>query len=355
MKRYTQPAPSTWSKILARPVMDTSSLDDVVLQILNAVQKDGDKALLTFTEKFDKVKIDSVAVNDDEFKEADQLLSPDLKEAIQVAKTNIERFHSQQKEAVQRVETMPGVVCWRKSVGIERVGLYVPGGTAPLLSSVLMLGVPAKLAGCSEVILCTPPQKNGKVYPAVLYAAQQVGINKVFKVGGAQAIGAMTYGTDSIPSVYKIFGPGNQYVTAAKQLVSRQGVAIDMPAGPSEVLVYADDSAHPDFVAADLLSQAEHGTDSQVVLVTNSESFVQRVEQAIEQQLPLLPRKEIAKGALANSLAIVLADTTEAIRLINAYAPEHLILACDNPEKMGASIINAGSVFLGHYTPRISR
>jgi histidinol dehydrogenase len=351
MNIYKEPLRQEWARLLERPTLDNKDLEDIVKTVLERVKKEGDAALLAYTEKFDKVVLRQLEVTEEEFAEAEQLISPELKAAIQLAQKNIAQFHSQQKEKEQKVETAPGVFCWRKSVPIDKVGLYIPGGTAPLLSSVLMLGVPANIAGCKEMVLCSPPQKNGKVHPAVLYAAKRIGISQVFKVGGAQAIAAMAYGTESIPAVYKIFGPGNQYVTAAKQMVSLNEVAIDMPAGPSEVLVYADDSAHPDFVAADLLSQAEHGIDSQVVLLTASEKIANAVQQEIRQQLSKLPRKDIAEQALQNSVTIILGNTTDAIELINFYAPEHLILATSKPEEMAVAITNAGSVFLGHYTP----
>jgi histidinol dehydrogenase len=351
MNIYKEPLRQDWARLLERPTLDNKDLEDIVKTVLERVKKEGDAALLAYTEKFDKVVLRQLEVTEEEFAEAEQLISPELKAAIQLAQKNIAQFHSQQKEKEQKVETAPGVFCWRKSVPIDKVGLYIPGGTAPLLSSVLMLGVPANIAGCKEMVLCSPPQKNGKVHPAVLYAAKRIGISQVFKVGGAQAIAAMAYGTESIPAVYKIFGPGNQYVTAAKQMVSLNEVAIDMPAGPSEVLVYADDSAHPDFVAADLLSQAEHGIDSQVVLLTASEKIANAVQQEIRQQLSKLPRKDIAEQALQNSVTIILGNTTDAIELINFYAPEHLILATSKPEEMAVAITNAGSVFLGHYTP----
>ena len=351
MTTYIEPAQDQWAKLLLRPSLDTQNLDATVQEVLNTVREEGDQGLKAYTEKFDRVVLDALEVSKEEIAEAIDSLTNTLKIAIQTARDNIRRFHLAQREEEQVIETMPEVSCWRRSVAIDKVGLYIPGGTAPLFSSVLMLGVPAKIAGCQEIILCTPPQKDGKVHPAILYTASLVGITRIFKVGGAQAIAAMAYGTETVPAVYKIFGPGNQYVTAAKQLVSRQGVAIDMPAGPSEVLVYADRSAHPDFVAADLLSQAEHGTDSQVILITDSARMLEEIKKEVEQQLGQLPRKEIAAGALENSVAILLADQSHAIQLINTYAPEHLILALENAEEVGLQITNAGSVFLGHYTP----
>ena len=351
MNQYKEPQRKEWANLLERPTLDNKNLESIVKAVLERVKEEGDAALKAYTAQFDHVALNQLEVNPQEFEEAEQLVSPKLKTAIQLAQQNIAQFHSQQKEKEQKIETAPGVSCWRKSVPIGKIGLYIPGGTAPLFSSVLMLGVPAKIAGCQEIILCSPPQKDGKINPAILYTAKMVGIDRVFKVGGAQAVAAMAYGTESIPAVYKIFGPGNQYVTAAKQMVSIDRVAIDMPAGPSEVLVYADDSAHPDFVAADLLSQAEHGVDSQVVLVAASEAIATAVQEEIKQQLSVLPRKEIAEQALNNSVTIILGNTDDAIELINFYAPEHLILAMSNPEAIAGAITNAGSVFLGHYTP----
>jgi histidinol dehydrogenase len=351
MKVYVYPDPVDWEAILRRPTIDHSKLEDVVRPVLEAVRVDGDAALRAYTERFDGVKLDRLEVDADEIAAAERNLDEDLKNAILVARENIARFHRSQHEPTHVVETMPGVKCWRKSVGIERVGLYIPGGTAPLFSTVLMLGVPARLAGCREIILCTPPRRDGSAHPAILFAAKSVGVTRIFKVGGAQAIGAMAYGTPSIPRVYKILGPGNQYVTAAKQLIYRSGVAIDMPAGPSEVLVLADHSARPEYVAADLLSQAEHGADSQVVLVAFDEALVQAVQAEIRRQIKYLPRHELAAQALANSVAIVTRDLDEAVELVNAYAPEHLIIAMETPDEAAERIVNAGSVFLGHYTP----
>lgn len=351
MQSYIFPDRAAWPSILERPALDNSQLEATVSQVLNDIRENGDQSLMAYTRKFDGVDLDQLQVTPEEIAAAEASLSPELKEAIQIAQQNIERFHAQQQLKVEVVETMPGVQCWRKSVGIEKVGLYIPGGTAPLFSTVLMLGIPAKLAGCKEIVLCSPPRTENTVHPAVIYAANLVGVTKIFKVGGVQAIGAMAYGTESVPQVYKIFGPGNQYVTAAKQLVNKEGLPIDMPAGPSEVLVCADKSANPAFVAADLLSQAEHGTDSQVVMVTFSEETLSKVQAAVAEQLAQLPRKEIAKGALDNSAGVVLKDKIEAIDFINAYAPEHLILAMEQAEEVGEAIINAGSVFLGNYTP----
>lgn len=322
-----------------------------VAAILQTVRQEGDAALRRFSEQFDGFAAETLEVSTDEMDFAEQMLPSDLKAAIQQAYSNIRQFHAQQWEQERRIETMPGVTCWRKSVAIGRVGLYIPGGTAPLFSTVLMLGIPAQLAGCQEVVLCTPPQKNGLIHPAVLFAAGICGIRQVFKIGGAQAIGAMAYGTESVPKVWKIFGPGNSWVTSAKQLVSLEGLGIDMPAGPSEVCVVADLSSNPRFVAADLLSQAEHGADSQVLLISDSETVILEVEREIEQQLKSLPRMDFAKQSLKNSHAILVKDLQEALVWSNAYAPEHLILAVEQPEKWAALVTDAGSVFLGHFTP----
>ena len=351
MQLYVQPPAEEWQSILARPAQDLRELEAPVSAILQEVATRGDDALLDFTARFDGVRLAELAVSAEEIALAAEEVSPALQEAIRTAKQNIEAFHRAQQDATPTVVTMPGVRCWRRSVGIERVGLYVPGGTAPLFSTVLMLAVPAVLAGCREVVLCTPPQKDGSVHPAILYAAQLAGVRQIFRVGGAQAIAAMAYGTESIPATYKIFGPGNAYVTVAKQLVSKAGVAIDMPAGPSEVMVVADESARPEFVAADLLSQAEHGADSQVVLVCYSEQMAQAVMAATDTQLAQLPRKDFAAASLANSAAIVVANQAQALEVINAYGPEHLILAVEQAETWVEGIINAGSVFMGHYTP----
>lgn len=351
MQLLVNPSPEKWKKQLARPVQKTKEINKIVKPILKKVQNNGDKALKKFAQEYDHVHLESLLVSAEEIKAAKDLVSKELKEAIAVAKANIERFHSAQASPELIEEVMPGVVCRRKSVAIQRVGLYIPGGTAPLFSTVLMLGVPAKLAGCQEIVLCTPPNREGKIHPAILYAASQIGITKIVKVGGAQAVAALTFGTDSVPQVDKIFGPGNQYVTAAKQLATKYGVAIDMPAGPSEVLVYADETAIPAFVASDLLSQAEHGVDSQVVLVTPSEKFAKKVLKEINQQLEKLPRKDIASKALQNSTAVVMEDSEKALELINQYAPEHLIIAVQNEEETVNAIYNAGSVFIGNYTP----
>lgn len=331
--------------------MDYGRLEATVSQVLEHIRQQGDAAVLDYSERFDGIRPDNLQVSAEEIVAAAQSLPQQLKEAIRQAAQNIERFHAAQHQPPEPIETMPGVRCWRKSVGIERVGLYIPGGTAPLFSTVLMLGIPARLAGCRQIVLCSPPTHNGSIHPAILYAAELVGVHKVFRIGGVQAIGAMAYGTESVPQVYKIFGPGNQYVTAAKQLVNRSGLPIDMPAGPSEVLVCADATADPDYVAADLLSQAEHGIDSQVVLVSFDMEMVKAVQHSIAQQLAELPRADIARAALENSAAIVVQDHADALDLINQYAPEHLILAVDQPQVLAEGVINAGSVFLGHYTP----
>lgn len=351
MKVIKYPQKSEWSKILARPAFDTSSLNATVSSILAEIKSGGDKAVISYEEKFDKVQLSSLSVSQKEIEDSDKLLSEELKSAIRTAKDNIEKFHAAQKFEPKKIETTAGVVCWQKAVGIEKVGLYIPGGTAPLFSTVLMLAVPAKIAGCREIVLCSPPDKDGNVHPAILYAAKVAGVNKIFKIGGVQAIGAMAYGTESVPKVYKIFGPGNQYVVAAKQLVSLKEVAIDMPAGPSEVQVIADETANPAFIASDLLSQAEHGVDSQVILTTTNENIIQSVVTEIEKQLAELPRKEIAEKALQHSIAILLNGEEELIELTNEYAPEHLIIETKNYIDFVDKIINAGSVFLGHYTP----
>ncbi len=358
MQIIKYPKQKDWTVLLQRPVIDASSLEANVANILREVKANGDDALKRFATIYDKVSIDEFLVSEEEIQMAVTNTSSELKKAIAIARQQIEIFHSKQTTAPERIETMPGIVCWRKSVPIEKVGLYIPGGTAPLFSTILMLGIPAKLAGCKEIILCTPPssfspKRNTKaeVNAAILYTAQLCGINKIYKVGGAQAIAAMAYGTETIPQVYKIFGPGNQYVTAAKQLVQKDGVAIDMPAGPSEVCVMTDDTANPVFVAADLLSQAEHGADSQVLLVSTSEKIVDAVLEETHKQLNELPRKELAAKALENSKAIVLHTVDEMIALVNEYAAEHLIISCANDEEIAEQIMNAGSVFLGNYSP----
>ena len=347
----SNPDKSQWQEILKRPVMNTENLFDTVRSVIDRVKEEGDRAVLDYEEKFDKVVLASLAVSEEEQQEAENLVSEDLKAAIRLAKQNIETFHAAQRFEGKKVQTQPGVTCWQKAVAIEKVGLYIPGGTAPLFSTVLMLAVPARIAGCKEIVLCTPPGRDGKVHPAVLFAAKVAGVNRIFKAGGIQAIAAMAYGTESVPKVYKIFGPGNQYVTAAKQLVSLRDVAIDMPAGPSEVEVLADETANPIFVAADLLSQAEHGVDSQAIFITTSVELQQAVKVEVERQLALLPRKEIAEKSLANSKLIVVDSMTEAIELTNAYAPEHLIIETEDYLSVAERIVNAGSVFLGSLTP----
>ena len=349
MIQIEYPDKARWPEILKRPGLNVESLFDTVRVILDRVKSEGDRAVLDYEVQFDKVRLDSLAVTEEEMQEAEGLIGEDLKAAIRLAKQNIETFHAAQRFEGKRVETQPGVTCWQKAVPIEKVGLYIPGGTAPLFSTVLMLAVPAKIAGCEEIVLCTPPGKDGKVHPAVLFAARVAGVSRIFKAGGVQAIGAMAYGTESVPRVYKIFGPGNQYVTAAKQLVSLRDVAIDMPAGPSEVEVLADETANPVFVAADLLSQAEHGVDSQAVLVTTSPELCRAVVKEVERQLALLPRREIAARSLENSKLIVARDMDEAIALTNAYAPEHLIIQTADYTRVAGQVRNAGSVFLGPY------
>lgn len=351
MKKILYPNKSEWTDILRRPVLNVETLFENVGTILKEVRTNGDKAVIEYEERFDKVKLESLAVSEAEIKEAEKEVPIELKVAILLAQRNIYTFHKKQKFEGKKVETMEGVTCWQKAVGIEKVGLYIPGGTAPLFSTVLMLAVPAKIAGCKEIVLCTPPNKEGKINPAILYAAQVAGVSKIFKAGGVQAIGAMAYGTESVPKVYKIFGPGNQYVMAAKQQVAMHDVAIDMPAGPSEVEVIADETANPAFVAADLLSQAEHGVDSQVVLVTTSEKLLNEVEYEVQHQLSRLPRWEIAEKSLANSKLILVKDMDEVIELTNEYAPEHLIIETKNYMELAERVVNAGSVFLGSYTP----
>jgi histidinol dehydrogenase len=331
--------------------MDTAALETNVGNILADVKQHGDAAVRKYAQQFDKVQLQMLEVTSAEFAHASAVLDADLKKAILQAKHNIEIFHKAQQEAGKIIETMPGVQCWRKPVAIEKVGLYIPGGSAPLFSTILMLGIPAMIAGCKEIVLCTPSNAAGEVHPAVLYTAEQVGLDRVFKIGGVQAIAAMAYGTESVPKVHKIFGPGNQYVTCAKQLVNKGGVAIDMPAGPSEVAVLADETCVPSFVAADLLSQAEHGPDSQVLLVTTAAEIIEEVQREVAAQLALLPRKDIAALALENSRIILVKDTEEAMELLNAYAPEHLIVACKDDIGIADAVINAGSVFLGNYSP----
>ena len=351
MKVFNEPKRNEWASIIERPSIDAAQLNDNVRNIIDDVIAGGDAAIKKITLQFDRVSINELRVTAEKIAAAENLISAALKTAIQLAKVNIEIFHNSQIQKVERIETMPGVWCWRKSVGIEKVGIYIPGGSAPLFSTVLMLGIPAKIAGCKEIVLCTPPNEQGDIHPAILYAASLVGVTAIYSVGGAQAIAAMAYGTATIPKVHKIFGPGNQYVTAAKQLVQQNGIAIDMPAGPSEVCVWADENAIPSFVAADLLSQAEHGPDSQVILVANNKAIVSAIQLEIDLQLSALPRKDFATKALANSKAIILSNQDQAIDLINAYAPEHLILSVDNALQIADKIINAGSVFIGNYSP----
>lgn len=345
------PPRDQWASIQTRPVFDYTVLFDRVQNILDDVRQNGDKALINYTKQFDNANLESLEVTKEEIAEAAPLLSVELKQAIEMSRRNIWKFHSEQQHDYDEIQTSPGVYCWQKAVPIEKVGFYIPGGSAPLFSTVLMLGIPAQIAECKEVILCTPPNAEGKVHPAILYAAKVAGIHRIFKVGGAQAIAAMAYGTETVPKVYKIFGPGNQYVTAAKQLVSLREVAIDMPAGPSEVEVIADETANPVFVAADLLSQAEHGADSQVLLVTTSEKLVEQVKDQLLIQLNKLPRKEIAEKALENSKIIIVKSLEEAIAFTNEYAPEHLIISTKSYMVVSENIVNAGSVFLGNMTP----
>ena len=349
MKVIKYPAKEEWSEIVKRPHLDVSQLNATVQGVLDDVKNHGDEAVKRYEEKFDHAHLDSLAVTEAEIEEAEQLVSQELKDALHLAHHNIAAFHQSQKFEGEKVETCPGVTCWQKSVAIEKVGLYIPGGTAPLFSTVLMLATPAKIAGCKEIVLCTPPNREGKVNPAILMAAKIAGVSKIFKAGGVQAIGAMAYGTESVPKVYKIFGPGNQYVMAAKQHVSLHDAAIDMPAGPSEVCVIADESANPVFVAADLLSQAEHGFDSQVFFITTSEKVLDEVKKEVEAQLERLPRKEMAQTSLDNSKFILVEDYDAAIDLSNTYAPEHLIIATQNYEELAEKVVNAGSVFLGNY------
>lgn len=351
MELISYPSRKEWTQLLKRPVYDNDKLESVVSGILVDVRLKGDAAIKKYTLEFDGVNIDQLEVTPAEFDRAEGMLSEPFKKAVKLASANIEKFHKAQKVEPKIIETTPGVKCWQKSLAIEKVGLYVPGGSAPLFSTVLMLAIPARIAGCREIVLCTPPAKDGSVHPAILHAAKLCGVTKVFKVGGVQAIGAMTFGTETIPSVYKIFGPGNQYVMAAKQLISRLGVAIDMPAGPSEVAVIADETCNPAFVASDLLSQAEHGADSQVLLFTTSQSVVESVQYAVNKQLIDLPRKEIATKSLKNSRFFVLENWNEVMDMVNEYAPEHLIISTANFQELSSQVINAGSVFLGNYAP----
>lgn len=348
---YINPIKSEWLALTTRPTIQAADLSKLVKEVFKEVQKLGDSAVKNYTQQFDKVQLNELKVTQEEFQLADSLVNNDLKQAMQLAASNIEKFHNIQKQEKQVVETTTGVFCWQESRPIEKVGLYIPGGTAPLFSTVLMLAIPAKIAGCKEIVLCTPPNKEGKIANEILYAAKQVGVSAVYKVGGIQAIAALTFGTATIPQVYKIFGPGNQYVTAAKQEAFQRGVAIDMPAGPSELLVVADESSNAAFVASDLLSQAEHGIDSQVICIAKNEQLLVEIEEELVRQLEELPRKEIARQALENSKLIVIEKNNEVIEFINEYAPEHLILAVKNEDEYIQNITNAGSVFIGNYTP----
>lgn len=349
MKIVKYPERSDWQRLLERPYIDVSKLNGTVADILDDVRKNGDDAVRRYEAKFDGVSLASLAVTEEELDSAVNEVSSELKSAIELAHSNIEKFHMSQRMTVHKVETAPGVCCWQKGVAIQKIGLYIPGGTAPLFSTVLMLATPAKIAGCEDIILCTPPNKEGKVNPAILVAAKVAGVNRIYKIGGVQAIGAMAYGTETVPKVYKIFGPGNRFVMTAKQQVSLSDVAIDMPAGPSEVCVIADDSSNAEFVAADLLSQAEHGTDSQVLLINTSESMAEKVIKEIDRQMALLPRRNIAAQALENSICIVAHDSSEAMDISNAYAPEHLVIATEDYDELADKVVNAGSVFLGRY------
>ncbi|WP_301923974.1 histidinol dehydrogenase [Ferruginibacter sp.] len=348
---FINPLKKEWKEILRRPAFDSSSLESIVSPILLDVKQNGDTAIKKYAAKFDGVVLNQLKVSEKEISDAVKLVSEDLKAAIAIAKNNIAVFHVAQKEVAKQIETTTGVVCWRKSVAIQKVGLYIPGGTAPLFSTLLMLGIPAMIAGCSDIMVCTPADRNGKINPVILYVSQLIGLKNIYKTGGAQAIAAMAYGTETVPQVYKIFGPGNQYVTCAKQLVNKEGIAIDMPAGPSEVAVYADETTNPVFVAADLLSQAEHGVDSQVVLVSSSQKIVEEVKVEINKQLTALSRKDIAAKALKNTRLIVMDTVDAAFDLLNEYAAEHLIIASDNAIVLAEKVTNAGSVFLGHYSP----
>ncbi len=349
MKIVKYPERSDWQRLLERPYIDVSKLNGTVADILDDVRKNGDDAVRRYEAKFDGVSLASLAVTEEELDSAVNEVSGELKSAIELAHSNIEKFHMSQRMTVHKVETAPGVCCWQKGVAIQKIGLYIPGGTAPLFSTVLMLATPAKIAGCEDIILCTPPNKEGKVNPAILVAAKVAGVNRIYKIGGVQAIGAMAYGIETVPKVYKIFGPGNRFVMTAKQQVSLSDVAIDMPAGPSEVCVIADDSSNAEFVAADLLSQAEHGTDSQVLLINTSESMAEKVIKEIDRQMALLPRRNIAAQALENSICIVAHDSSEAMDISNAYAPEHLVIATEDYDELADKVVNAGSVFLGKY------
>lgn len=351
MKKYKNSPKSQWSTLTQRPTQSFAEIEETVKTIFKEIQIKGDTAVAKYTSLFDGIKIENFLVTENEIKEAEKQVSTELKQAIAIAKSNIYKFHSAQKSSKIEVETTEGVLCWQEKRPIQKVGLYIPGGTAPLFSTVLMLAIPAQIAGCEEIILCSPPDKNGKINPAILYAANLCGVTKIFKVGGIQAIAALTFGTVTIPKVYKIFGPGNQFVTVAKQVATQFGTAIDMPAGPSELLVYADDSSIPAFVASDLLSQAEHGTDSQVILVSNSQIIINEVEKEIENQIKVLPRKEIAQKAIDNSKLIFIEKANDALNFINEYAPEHFIICSKNEEYFVSGIQNAGSVFIGNFTP----
>ncbi len=351
MQIVKKPSRQEWPELLKRPAMDTTNLFGTVGDVLENIRQNGDKAVMEYELKFDKIQLSSLQVTQEEIAEAEPQVPHLLKEAISQAKRNIEKFHDAQNDDLPYMNVIPEVRCWQKRVAIQKVGLYIPGGTAPLFSTVLMLAIPAQLAGCEEIILCSPPNAEGKIHPAVLYAANLCGVTKIFKIGGAQAIGAMAYGTESVPKVYKIFGPGNQYVTAAKQLVSLKSTAIDMPAGPSEVAIIADQTAKPRYIAADLLSQAEHGVDSQAILITTDEALITGVEAEVKEQLDLLPRKDLAAKALEHSKIIYIPDIEEAIEFANDYAPEHLIIMTHNYTVVAERIVNAGSVFLGQYSP----
>lgn len=351
MQIIKYPEKEIWANLLTRPTARLKDIEKKVKPILKKVKKKGDKALLSYALEFDKAILTDLLVKEEEIEEAKKMISKPLKQAIAKAYKNIEKFHLAQKEKFKPISTMQGITCWRKSVAIQKVGFYIPGGTAPLFSTVLMLGIPAKIAGCEQVVMATPPNREGKIHPAILYTADLVGVSRIIKAGGAQAVGALAYGTSHTPRVYKIFGPGNQYVTAAKQLVAKQGIAIDMPAGPSEVAILADETANPSFLAADLLSQAEHGVDSQTILVTTSEDIIQKVAIELLDQLEKLPRKEMARISIANSRCFLMRNKEEALDLLNEYAPEHLIIATQDAAELAEKVINAGSVFLGNYTP----
>ena len=348
---FINPLKEQWKAILERPAFDSKSLENIVTSILLDVKLNGDAAIKKYAAKFGGIELTELKVSEEEIMAAVALVDNELKVAIDLAKNNITKFHAAQKEVIAQIETTPGVVCWRKSIAIQKIGLYIPGGSAPLFSTLLMLGIPAVLAGCSEIVVCTPADKNGKINPVILYVAQLIGLKNIYKTGGAQAIGAMAYGTETVPRVYKIFGPGNQYVTGAKQLVNKEGIAIDMPAGPSEVAVYADETANHGFVAADLLSQAEHGADSQVILVATTQEIVNKVQKEIDKQLSVLSRNVIAAKALQNARFIVMENVDAAFELLNEYAAEHLIISSNNAFVLAEKVINAGSVFLGHLSP----